>query len=106
LYDMSDHLPVVMNLEIDSNFLASQQFQLNNSVSFLEGNLVSERLQLQFNDGVIGKELRIYNQLGQLVKLHTIESNIESLDIESFNNGFFFLQIEHLDGALKFIKNQ
>ncbi len=106
LYDMSDHLPVVMNLEIDSNFLASQQFQLNNSVSFLEGNLVSQRLQLQFSDNVIGKKLRIYNQLGQLVKLHTIESNIESLDIESLNNGFFFLQIENLNGALKFLKNQ
>lgn len=105
LYNVSDHLPVVLQLETDSNFLPSQNFQLNNSLSFFEGNVIRDQLQLKIDQSIIHQNMRIYNQGGQLVKRHTIQSEIESLNCKNLSTGLYYIKIEGLDGFLKFFKS-
>ncbi|PJX20650.1 hypothetical protein CAP47_10395 [Psychroflexus sp. S27] len=104
LYDMSDHLPVVMSLETDSNFLKVKNYQIKNNVSLLSGNLVDDMVDFKFNSSLIGKKAYIYNSLGQNLGGFTINNTFRSYDISAYPNGIYMLKITDLEGHIKIIK--
>lgn len=104
LYDMSDHLPVVMSLETGSNFLKVKNYQIKNNVSLLSGNLVDDMIDFKFNSSLIGKKVYIYNSLGQSLGGFTINNTFSSYDISSYPNGIYMLKITDLEGHIKIIK--
>lgn len=104
LYNMSDHLPVVMSIEINSDFLNAKPFEISQQIQFLNGNVNQERLDLLFESKLVGKYLVFYNQLGQLVHKTSINQTTLNVPISNLSSGVYFLKIEGLNGTLKFFK--
>lgn len=102
LYNMSDHLPVVLNLSVNSDFLSSQNFDIENHVSFLNGNLVKSRLELKFSPSLKSEIVKIYNTLGQEISSFYVSSLETSLDVSSYSNGLYYLIIGDLSNVEKF----
>ncbi|WP_159429383.1 endonuclease/exonuclease/phosphatase family protein [Psychroflexus halocasei] len=104
LYNMSDHLPVVMSLETDSNFLKVKKYQIKNNVSLINGNLIDDIVDFKFNSSLLGEKAYIYNSLGQKISGFTINNTFKSYDISTYPNGIYMLKITDLEGHIKIIK--
>jgi endonuclease/exonuclease/phosphatase family metal-dependent hydrolase len=102
LANMSDHLPVVMELETNQVFLAVEQVA---TAKILMGNVVSDYLSLQLNNFNNEVEYTIYNNLGQLIKKGIITDDNSQLDITSLDKGLYVLKIAYFK-PLKFIKTE
>lgn len=107
LYNMSDHLPVVMELETPENTLAINSQTLVSSVNFIKGNLITDWLELQINSNFEAKNIKIYNQLGQVVFNKTTgTSKTLKYNLSNLKPGVYYLKIDDLSSIkpLKFIK--
>ncbi len=105
LYLMSDHLPVVMSLEIDENFLKSKDFDIEDLISFSNGNIVQDILALNFNTNVQNKKFSIYNALGQEIHQSSVIAKHVEVDVSEYSVGVYFLKLEGVNHALKFLKS-
>lgn len=94
LYQMSDHLPVVMDFEIKDEFLSLPNFTGDFDITFMNGNLVSERLEIKFHPQLMNKKVWVYNALGQEVNTFRVSSLEFFLDISTFPVGLYFLKID------------
>jgi len=107
LYNMSDHLPVVMQLETPQNTLAVDKQKLVQPLIFKHGNLVSNWLEINSNIDLKGGLLTIYNSLGQIV-LHKIITTTNTLkyNVTNLKPGVYYLKIASTRAVkpLKFIK--
>ncbi|MFK5889521.1 MAG: T9SS type A sorting domain-containing protein [Flavobacteriaceae bacterium] len=107
LYKMSDHLPVVMQLETPQNTLAVKEQKLVQSVFFKNGNLLNNWLELNINTNLKGEPLTIYNSLGQIVLRKIITTtNTLKYNITNLKPGVYYLKIASTRAVkpLKFIK--
>jgi len=106
LYNMSDHLPVIMQLETPQNTLAVTQQLLSQSVHFKKGNLVGDWLELQINNKLEGGTLNVYNSLGQIVLRKIIHTtNTLRYNVAHLKPGIYYLKINTKSiKPLKFIK--
>src|SRR5690606_13570449 len=108
LYNMSDHLPVVMQFQINEP-LATTSFRKEKAFMWFESSNVTD------NEVMIGvdtsrfnaqnNKLYIYNTLGQLVK--TVSVNNQStitVSIENLSGGMYFVKSNGSSTVLKFIK--
>ena len=107
LYNMSDHLPVVMTLETPENTLAVKEQKRVQSVIFKKGNLVNNWLELILDTSLKGKKLTIYNNLGQVV-CHKIITTTHALKykVSYLKPGVYYIKIDSIKviKPLKFIK--
>ncbi|MGC8803049.1 MAG: T9SS type A sorting domain-containing protein, partial [Bacteroidales bacterium] len=46
------------------------------------------------------KSVAVYNVTGQLQMLRSINANMATLSMESFNNGLYFIQVQTVDGNI------
>jgi len=94
LYNMSDHLPVVMQLETDKEFdlLSGTDFVVDSAVK-VERTLVSDILSITISSRLEPVGFMIYNMLGQEVMTvsKTNNSTVE-LPISALANGVYYLQ--------------
>ncbi len=98
LANMSDHLPVVMELETSSAFLGNS---LVTTPQFMFGNVVSDVLAIK---NVSASDYAIYNNLGQKVLSGKLDANaITRIAISSLSNGVYILKMANAK-PLKFIK--
>ncbi len=98
LANMSDHLPVVMELETSSTFLGNS---LVTMPQFMFGNVVSDVLTIK---NVSTRNYIIYNDLGQKVLSGKLDANAETrIAVSSLSNGVYMLKIVNAE-PLKFIK--
>ncbi|HNW89240.1 MAG TPA: T9SS type A sorting domain-containing protein [Bacteroidales bacterium] len=112
LYDMSDHLPVVMNLLVDQTTVGISETQAGNTEVSLT-NPVTDILRFSLSPAPDSHlEISISNLLGQTVYYHkqTTDGNNPTFEIpvQFLTKGFYLLRIA--DGAnrpvvRKFIKN-
>lgn len=102
LYQMSDHLPVVMNLAISDEFLSKPSYNIANSVTFISGNIVSQNLNLKFSPELLFSRSKIYNILGQEVFNFTVSNTNESIDTSTLSSGLYYLKVEQLQTTQKF----
>lgn len=94
LYNMSDHLPVVMQLETDKEFdlLSGTDFAVDSAVK-LERTLVSDILSISISSRLEPVGFMIYNMLGQEVMTVSKTNNSTiKLPISALANGVYYLQ--------------
>jgi len=107
LYNMSDHLPVVMQLETPQNTLAVNEQTLLQSVVFIRGNLIENWLELKVNPHFKSNSLNVYNSLGQTV-LHKIIGTTNTLkyNVAHLEPGVYYIKFDTQSTVkpLKFIK--
>lgn len=94
LYNMSDHLPIVMNLETNKQIVLSNvDFSMVSPIE-LENTLVTEKLNIRLNSNLSEKfSFEVYNVLGQKLLKYTSEnSEFVSIDVSQLNNGVYYLK--------------
>lgn len=102
LYLMSDHLPVVMSLNITEEFLSTTDFNTEKSVLLTSGNLVSQRLELKFSPSLLSEKVFIYNTLGQEVSTFDVSSLEFTIDVSTLPEGLYFLKVNQTSNTQKF----
>lgn len=110
LYNFSDHLPVVMELQTPQTLnIKDETYQ---HISFSGSNVTATHLLLKLTDDFYGSDLLIYNQLGQIVKkipiyFETVSNKNIYIDVQYLSNGVYFINNSKMlmKTPLKFIKN-
>ncbi|MBS3737525.1 endonuclease/exonuclease/phosphatase family protein [Mesohalobacter halotolerans] len=104
LWNMSDHLPVVMDLELNQNFLNIQDSSVQKILEFSEGNIVDSQLIVEVSEIYLSdiKKLNIYNTLGQQIKTIDVLNSTIHIPVEDLPNGIFMLKANR-GKALKFV---
>jgi len=108
LYNMSDHLPVVMEFETNQEILLDgTDFDVNLSKFTIENSLVKDILHITVSPELIGKDtFEIYNTLGQRIlhKVHISNKNIE-VDVSQLSSGVYYIRTKDSNrSSLKFLK--
>lgn len=106
LYWMSDHLPVIMELETDRVFLTNPTVSIPDLITFPKGNLADTYLTVQVHSSIQEQAgFKIYNILGQ--KMAEIQSNNlgeYTIDVTGFTKGIYYLNSTANNTTYKFIK--
>ncbi|RPD99853.1 hypothetical protein EGM88_00880 [Aureibaculum marinum] len=104
LYNMSDHLPVVMQLETDQT-LSTKNPKLNaNNINFINGNLITDNIHLKADDSLLNFKIIIYDSTGQQIETITLEKKITTINATNFANGIYYIKLQNSNSPLKFIK--
>lgn len=100
LYNFSDHLPIVMEIETPKNTLSiPKNYQ---PVSFLNTNIVTNNVTLALKEKV--NSIIIYNQLGQIIyQTKNINQDKLNIDTSTFSKGIYYLKTDAYQ-PLKFVK--
>ena len=102
LFNFSDHLPVVMEIETPENTLSIKE--IKNPISFLSKNIISNEFQIKVNSKIDFDHFTIYNQLGQKIKTIAITNQqIIQVNTSNFPKGIYYLKVDAFK-PLKFIK--
>ena len=105
LYLMSDHLPIVLELEsIDS----SLKIEKNNNISsafIINSSEINESVRINMGE-ISTANIKIINILGQIMIQKNNYKNKQTLDINKLKNGLYLLMIqkENYTKTLKFVK--
>lgn len=106
LYNMSDHLPIVMDLETDEEIVILNNNTVQNKPLFkLKNTLVSETLNIE-NNLQLPITLTIFNTLGQqLNEFQVTTGENAQIDVSWMPKGVYFLnEISSQGSTVKFIK--
>lgn len=103
LFNMSDHIPVVMELETPYA-LSTNEVTSRNFIKFGSSNVSSDIIILSISDDYLHKTYQIINQLGQTVKTSSFEEQRVNIDISHFASGLYFIKSANGETPLKFIK--
>jgi hypothetical protein len=100
LYNMSDHLPVTLDLKISSS-TTSFNYNYHNSPIPEFNNPVNEILDVYFGD-VIQRNtmIRIFTSMGELISQNTINpgDNNFKFDLSGFPSGVYFFTLFDMAG--------
>ncbi|SDG87178.1 T9SS type A sorting domain-containing protein [Psychroflexus sediminis] len=105
LYMMSDHLPVVMSLNVKEELLSTNEFVAESPVKLTNGNLVSDRLALKFSPNLLSEKVIIYNTLGQEIYSFKVSSLEFAVDVSTLSSGLYFLKVNQTPITQKFYIN-
>ncbi|MCB0456168.1 MAG: T9SS type A sorting domain-containing protein [Flavobacteriaceae bacterium] len=106
LYYMSDHLPVVMDLETNEEIVILNTNTVQNKPLFkLKNTLVTETLSIE-NNRPFPITVAIFNTLGQRLKeFHITTGENTQIDVSWMPAGLYFLnEISPKGGTVKFVK--
>ncbi len=103
LFNMSDHIPVVLELETPYA-LNNQEFLAANYVRFSNGNIQNKELWLRVPIQFLNSDYKIFNYLGQVLTNGKLNESVQKIDITHLNQGVYFLKIQNVNPTLKFIK--
>ncbi len=107
LYNMSDHLPVTIQLQTNET-LSTNKFVLEQPFSIIGSNLVNNTLSLQINTTTFESDfIYIFNTLGQKIATIKIQNlNLLQLDVSNLSNGIYYIVASNYNlKPLKFIKS-
>ena len=97
LFNFSDHLPIVLELENQQNILSNYTY-----VKKLNFSIKHQELKLKIDKNI--KEIKIYNTLGKVVfTSKNINSNETVIHLNILNSGLYFLKVDDYKVA-KFLK--
>ncbi len=102
LFNMSDHIPVVLDLELTSSAGFSDYIEF----SLLGSNYCNEVLQLEVDSRLLQTSVEVYNQIGQVVLRQDLSKTVTSLNISRLERGIYYLRVPQFSvlSPLKFIK--
>ena len=105
LHDMSDHLPVVMELETNEQLLNISESQAITTFNFIRGNVVDTQLSFVLNSSQKDNEYSIYDVLARKLIVGKIQNNdITRIDVSNLPKGIYYLRIDNFADTKKFIK--
>ncbi|MET2984241.1 T9SS type A sorting domain-containing protein [Aureibaculum conchae] len=104
LYNMSDHLPVVMQLETDKVLSTENNLLAKGYLKFVNGNLVRKNITLKVDASILDQQIVIYNGMGQQIKSVTLNQQITTVDATNLANGIYYIKLQNTTSTLKFIK--
>ena len=101
LYNMSDHLPVIMEIEVQKTFNNIEDNELGLKIHVDQNNkiiqLFFEQIPADWN-----RELFVYDLTGKLVEQQTLLNN-NQFSVQSLEKGMYILNIPTLTVSYKFI---
>lgn len=107
LYNMSDHLPVVMDFETNEEIIILNNSEVTAKTSnfVLINTIASKFIEIQLNS-LDANKFQIINTLGQIVKVFSVNGGEKiKLDVSYFPNGLYYLkEISQNSSPVKFIK--
>ena len=104
LYNMSDHLPVVLQLQTDQTLSIDNLNLSKNDLHFKNGNLISDTIVLEIDHNILNNQIDIYNSIGQSIKSIILEKNINTIDATLLTPGIYYIKLLNSTTTLKFIK--
>ena len=107
LYNMSDHLPVTLELQTNET-LSANNFNLNQAFSIKGSNIVTNKLLIQINPTLFNsKYITIYNTLGQKITTVTAHNiNLLQVNVSNLSNGIYYVTASDTNlNPIKFIKS-
>jgi endonuclease/exonuclease/phosphatase family metal-dependent hydrolase len=104
LWNMSDHLPLVMELKFEQNFLSNDVYVDKDILDFPQGNVVTSNLIVKVNPQYLGKiqKFYVYNTLGHLVKTEPVNTSITSISTYDLASGLYILKSD-FGNSFKFL---
>lgn len=107
LYNMSDHLPVVMQFKIHEN-LNTKTFESKPFIWLQSSNITNDKIMIGIDKTQLNAQnniLFIYNSIGQFVQSVRInnQSNI-TIDCQGLTAGIYYIKPKQSNEILKFIK--
>jgi endonuclease/exonuclease/phosphatase family metal-dependent hydrolase len=105
IFNMSDHLPVVMELETPYS-LNVHEFTNPSFVYFNSSNIENKQIELSISENLMNTEYAIFNQLGQKVETSWFYQTNQRIDISAFSDGVYYIKTANTVNnlPLKFIK--
>lgn len=107
LYNMSDHLPVVMQFQVNEN-LTVKDNSLQPFMWFESSNITDEKLLVGVDVSkwnTKNRILYIYNISGQLKDIIYVSDNKSVvIPVENYASGVYFIKVTENNSILKFIK--
>jgi endonuclease/exonuclease/phosphatase family metal-dependent hydrolase len=97
LHNMSDHLPVVMQLQTGKKFLTIKEQPGQPIISLPEGNIAGEQLNVKVNPDRLpkGAAIAVYNNLGQ--RIYSLSYNGKTANLllptGGMTSGLYYLRI-------------
>ena len=104
LYLMSDHLPVVAELESATTLAIPENTVLSNLFHFTNGNIAQNNIHYKVEHNLVGSKMTIYNQLGQKITTTILTDKATTLNTSFLEKGIYYLQIENYPKTIKFVK--
>ena len=104
LWNMSDHLPLVLDIQLDQDFLNTNSFVTEEFIAFPDGNLVDSILTFKLSEAHLNAidYVEVYNALGQQMKILYVDNQLTSIDVSAFASGIYYLKPQ-FGSAKKFI---
>ncbi|MBA5793764.1 T9SS type A sorting domain-containing protein [Flavobacterium sp. xlx-214] len=106
LYNMSDHLPVVMQFLINEP-LKIPSFSTKQLMWFESSNVAESEVMIGIDDSKLNdnSQLLIYNQIGQLLQTINIDKQKSIvISTQKLASGIYFIKLNSNVSVLKFIK--
>lgn len=107
LFNFSDHLPVILQIEANQLFLSIPEYETSNYYEIIGTNIISNTLNLHTNNQLLTtKKLNIFNTLGQRVmSINVDNSETHLVDVSHLSNGLYYITTPNLYvEPLKFVK--
>jgi hypothetical protein len=108
IYSMSDHLPVVMQLETNKQIiLATEEFTTSENLFQLDKTIVTEKLQITISQLTVAPAtFTIFNTLGQKVlEVSSEDQTTVLIDVSFLSEGVYYLKTNlHNTQTIKFLK--
>ena len=107
LYNMSDHLPVLVTMNTTQDLLSVQDDRLSKSMTFPDGNVANEILSLQLSEQLVinSQALLIYDSIGRQVKAIDTSNKRLQINVSGWAAGVYYLKLATFSDAVKFIVN-
>ena len=106
LHIMSDHLPVVMELQTDQS-LSTSSFETTSAFKILGSNVVSDWLTVYFDSSNSNIDhIKVYNTLGQEMYFGNVKNlNQLKINVSKWTSGIYYVVHSEANVTpLKFIK--
>lgn len=108
LYHMSDHLPVVMQFQVNADFLSSESFETKPLMWFESSNISDKEVRIGINHQQLlpgDNLLYLYNMSGQLLKAIEINQQTQlTINIQFLPAGAYIIKSKSHAEGLRFLK--
>jgi len=108
LYNMSDHLPIVAQLQITNQFLSINDIEKPALARFVKGNLVTDQVEIAFAEALpLPNAVILYDQVGRHLQKIKVRSTTMNIPLTTFSSGIYFIAIDGQSReTLKFVKTR
>jgi len=108
LYNMSDHLPVVAQLQTTDSFLSINDVEKPTLARFVRGNIVTDQVEIAFAKALpLPNAVILYDQVGRQLQRIKVRNTTMNIPLTTLSSGIYFIAIDGQSReTLKFVKTR